>query len=184
MAIAQGDRVAPIRRLWVSLAHVAGVALLALVALFDVASGTIQYLLDWHPIEIRPSPIVFWGAACLAAAVGVVWLGYRLKDIELPQGPSAMRQDGARLWAVYGHAIKVAIAQQLIASVFAGLCLDQGERGRRITAAAMAWAISTYVIVLRRIELPTRVDLWMVKYGLWIWLLIADCLAGFIRASQ
>jgi hypothetical protein len=78
------------------------------------------------------------------------------------------------------EAFVFAMLQQAVLFLLAALLLDGGVVLRRVTIASIGFWCFVLLLLIRRRNSPTRVDIILVKYGIWPLLLITIVAAGLL----
>ena len=134
---------------------------------------------------------------CFVAVMAVLhWIAFRLyrsepASVPVMEGlPASFAQEAQNasvrslfspLAPDYGPAVKRAVIQQVIFLILGALMLDGGYFLRACCVSAIAQWLAITLIVVRRPFIPTKVDLFVARYGFLLVLLFAGWLAPFIQ---
>ena len=90
--------------------------------------------------------------------------------------------------AEWFEAFRFAVGQQTILLLFSALLLDGGYLFRSVVfSTGVFWAAVLAVIVLDRVQRRvrrTRLDLYLLKYGIWLMLLVAQVVARILGSPH
>jgi hypothetical protein len=73
----------------------------------------------------------------------------------------------------YDRVIRKSLVAQLIVGVLAALMLDGGKTARIVGVTVLAFWLCAAVVIVRRPNEPTKLDLAIVRWGFWLVLAVA-----------
>jgi len=137
----------------------------------------------------------FWKSVSLYMAVGrcavfvtfmagVHFIGYRLWQRQFVQNRGDSNESPSRpISSAYWPAIKTALLQQGIVLVLALLILDMGATMCAAQTAVAAYWVAFGIVVVRRPSLPTRGDMFLIRYGFLLMFLFALAALPFVARA-
>jgi len=78
-----------------------------------------------------------------------------------------MNNFGAVISPTYDHVIRKSLTAQVVVGVLAALMLDGGTTARVVGVAVLAFWLCATMVIMRRPDEPTKIDLTIMRWGFW-----------------
>lgn len=91
-----------------------------------------------------------------------------------------MNDKESRFSTAYRGSLVIVLSQQILLGLLAGMCLDGGVLGMIFLYSLIAFWVGFVMIVSRRPNNPTKVDIFVIKWGSFLLFLISLVMSPLI----